>query len=909
MLLRKLLLHYCTTLLAIFCFCFTLQGQSGNILATPISIEIKNESIRAALKKIENKTNVAFVFDKQKIPIETKVSISAKNKKLKWVLEQLLAKTKIDFQALGSQISLFNNPDKKQPPVPQYTISGYLIDKSTQDPLIGATILEPKTYRGTTTNIEGFYSLTLPQGEHQLVCSYIGYQPITTKLKLGGNVKLDLDLKEGAEMEEVVVEASEFMDSRHELNVVSSHTMDIATIKSLPNILGEADVVKAMQLLPGVQSGSEGASGLFVRGGGPDQNLFLLDGVPVYNANHLFGFVSIFDSKIIKSSTIIKGGFPARYGGRLSSVLDIQTRTGDMQKFHGEVSLGLLSVGGSVEGPIWKGKTSFLISARRSWADLFAVPIQQAIVDDNGGIGSVVNYSFYDINVKLKHKFSDKNYLVLNGYFGDDFLNYKATNLLSFIIGRDTIAKASQNEDKLQWGNKIVALHWHSQLSDKLFMTSSAIYSNYFYQSKTYNYSVLTNQDAEVLADDVFESEGETPIHDIGAKVHFDYVPHNKHYIRFGASYTYHLFKPEISKTNFSTHSDTATIGPGSETEIETYTGIHEISAFIEDDIRIGKVLKINPGIHLALFALNGETYFSPQPRLLVNVLVAKRTSIKASYARMTQFVHLLTNPGIGLPTDLWLPTTDEIPPEHSHQVTLGFTQDFPFDLEFTAEGFYKYMENLLEYNPSTNFFDTKNSWENLVDLGTGESYGAEFMLHRTRGKFTGWVTYTLSWSWRQFERINRGNKFPYRYDRRHDISIALNYKFNDQFDIGLVWVYGSGHPVTLGMERYTPIQTQVDQYNNVGAALSTGSIVSEITNIVDRNNFRMPDYHRLDLSFNWNKKLKYGSQTLSIGVYNVYNQLNPYMITPVEQNDGSLKLFQTSILPIMPSISFTRRW
>ncbi len=876
-------------------------GQGSPVLEQHISINIQNKSIAAALSLLEEKnTALHFVFDPSKISLKKRINLNAKNKKISWVLAQVLAETDIDFKLFGTQITLYNNPDKVQPLPLQFTISGYLIDQKTNDPLIGATVFEPITSRGTTSNIEGFYSLTLPKGKHQIVCSYIGYESITTILDLEKHTKLDVNLDAGKDMEEIVVESSENIESRHELNVISSNTMDIKVVKALPSMLGEADVIKAMQLLPGVQSGSEGAPGLFVRGGGPDQNLFLLDGVPVYNANHLFGFVSIFDSKIIKKATIIKGGFPARYGGRLSSVLDIHTRTGDMQEFHGEVSIGLLSGGFSIEGPIWKGKTSFLVAARRSWVDLFGVPIQQAIVNDNGGSGNIINYSFYDINVKLKHKFSDKNYLILNGYFGDDFFNYKQTSNLSFLLGKETLTKSINNEDQLQWGNKIVALHWHTELSQKLFMKVSATYSNYFYESKTESYAELLNGQGFTIQEDEFESEGQTPIHDVGGKVAFDYIPHNKHYIRFGFGYTYHLFRPEISKSSFSF--------AGPESEIESFNNIHEFVAYIEDDIRIGKVLKINPGIHIADFYLKGQNYFSVQPRLSVNLLVTKQTSIKASYARMTQFVHLLTNPGIGLPTDLWLPTTKNVPPEHSHQWSLGFTQDLPLGLEFTTEGFYKIMENVLEYNPSTNFLQDRRSWESLVDIGRGESYGGELLLQRNKGKFTGWISYTLSWSWRQFERLNRGKKFLYRYDRRHDISVVLNYKFNKNWDVGMTWVYGTGHPVTLGLERYTPIQAQVGQYNAT-STLSTGTIISDITNIVDRNNFRMPAYHRMDVTVNWYKKLKHGSQTLSLGIYNVYNQLNPYMLVPKEGEDGTLRLYQISILPIMPSINYTRRW
>lgn len=882
---------------------FSVLAQDEAILNTRVSIQLKDRSINTALMLLEEKIGtINFVFDRSKIQLNKRISVRANREKFGWVLGQVLSGTPIDFKVFGTQITLYDNPDKIQPLPTQYTISGYLMDRKTQDPLIGATIFDPITFRGTTTNIEGFYSLSLPKGQHQLVCSYIGYQSISKVLDLVDHTKLNLELNAGAEMKEIVIESSENIKSKHDLNAISSNTLDVQTVNSLPNMLGEADVVKAMQLLPGIQSGSEGASGLFVRGGGPDQNLFLIDGAPVYNANHLFGFVSIFDSKIVKKATIIKGGFPARYGGRLSSVLDIRTRTGDMQNYHGEISIGLLSVGASVEGPIWKGRTSFLITGRRSWADIFAVPIQQAIVDDNDGVGSIINYNFYDVNLKIKHKFSDKNYLILNGYFGDDFLNYKEAQKIKFGLGFETLTKEINNKDQLKWGNKIISLHWHTELTNKLFMTTTATYSNYFYESKTENQANLQDSFGNALIEEEFKSEGQTPIHDIRGSINFDYIPHNKHYIRFGVGYTHHLFKPEINKSTFN-----FAFGEG-EDEIANFNNIHEFSAFIEDDICIGKILKINLGIHIADFLLKEKNYFSVQPRLLVNLLVTKNTSIKSSYARMSQFVHLLTNPGIGLPTDLWLPATKNVSPEHSHQWTLGMTQDFPLDLEFTVESFYKIMENLLEYNPSTNFLQDKRSWEALIEIGSGRSYGGEVMLQRNKGKFTGWVTYTLAWSWRMFEQLNKGKPFPYRYDRRHDVSVALNYKFNDNWTIGMVWVYGTGHPVTLGLERYTPIQTQIDLYNSANG-INTGTIVSNITNIVDRNNFRMPAYHRLDLTVNWHKKLKYGSQTLSLGIYNVYNQANPYLVVPRETADGGLKLYQVSILPIMPSVSYARRW
>lgn len=893
-------------------FCLGLASNSlsaqTTVLDTKISLNIKNKPLRVALQKIQQLSQAKFVYDKRKTPINQKVSIQVSQQSIQKILTTLFAKTDIDFKAFGKQISLFPNSNKKTTTTSQnkfriekHTISGYLYDADSKEPLIGATVIDPKSYKGTTTNIEGFYSLTLPKGEYDIVWSYIGYQATTRNISLQKNIKLSLNLSSGQLLEEVVVSAKDSEDSRHELNEVGTVKLSMEKVKELPSLMGEADIVKAMQLIPGVQSGGEGTSGLMVRGGSPDQNLILLDGVPIYNANHIFGFVSIFGSSIVKSAKLIKGGFPARYGGRLSSVLDVHTKEGNLRKWHGEAAVGLLSAQFTLEGPIIKEKTSILISGRRSWVDLFAVPIMRAVRKKNG-FGQVLNYNFYDTNLKVKHKFSDDNYLLFSGYIGGDFVCLDDKSVVDPELGL-FFTKINQ----LQWGNKLAALQWNKSIGSQAFARTALSYTNYNYNSSntlSNSFEFEFDGQIEVFGIDTILSEANSNVQDASFKLDFDYIPDSKHYIRFGAGYIFHLFQPSIQRASFDWWSQTTAA------QITGNNIVHELYTYIEDDIKIGKILKINPGLHFSTFLLSQKAYWSIQPRLIVSLLLAKKSSLKASYARMTQFVHLLTNPGIGLPTDLWVPTTKQIPPEHSHQWSLSYTQGFGKGYELTIEGFYKSMENLLEYETTTNFLSSKRSWEELVTVGKGQSYGAELFFEKRLGKFTGWLGYTLSWSNRQFNHINNGNPFPYRYDRRHDFSIALNYKFSPKFDIGAVWVYGSGHAVTLGLENYSSLPVQRDPsylslyYNSTNSA-------SQLSNIKERNNYRMPDYHRLDISANFHKELKKGSQTISFGVYNVYFRKNAYMLVP-EQNIDEFgaeyaSISKISLLPIMPFFTYTR--
>ena len=769
-----------------------------------------------------------------------------------------------------------------------YTISGYVKDAISQETLIGASILEVEGGKGTSTNVYGFFSLTLPAGKYTLVGSYIGYQSFRQEVDLQSDLELSISLEEGETLAEVVITAEQAGPSRHEESQMSVNQISMAKVKALPVLLGERDVLKIIQLLPGVQSGAEGTSGLYVRGGGPDQNLMLLDGVPIYNANHLFGFLSTFNGDAVKSASIIKGGFPARYGGRLSSIVDIRMKEGNMSEYHGNASLGIISGKLSVEGPIVKDKTSFSISGRRTWFDAITTPIQNARVK-RGKQEGTGNYFFYDLNAKINHKFSDKNRLYLSTYLGDDKLKFAFQD--DFQASENEQGTARFDND-LNWGNRIVAARWNLQWSPKLFSNTTLTYSQYDYELGGKYDSDIRQSDATRKV--IYEYGSTSQIKDFGAKIDLNYVPNPNHYIRFGGGYTNHAFTPTVvfEKANFE--GDTTNVTSGNKKVFAD-----EYFAYVEDDMRIGNRIKVNAGLHFAGFRVGKSNYTSFQPRFTVSYLLNDKMSIKGSYAHMTQFIHLLTNPGLGLPTDLWVPSTDRIKPETSVQYAAAFTRTLPGGFEMTVEGFYKEMNNLVEYKAGVNVFGSSQGWEDKIEVGDGESYGAEFLLEKKTGKTTGWLGYTLSWSNRTFKNINDGQPFPYRYDRRHDLSLAVTHKASDRIDFGLVWIYGTGNTYTLATQRFFQAHRNRDTFYD-------GDTYQPILDFTDqRNNQRMPAYHRLDLSVNLHKEKNFGRQTWSFGVYNAYSRQNPFAVYLTEDFDGKAKLKQISLLPILPFVSY----
>jgi hypothetical protein len=756
------------------------------------------------------------------------------------------------------------------------TINGTVKDKNTGENLIGSSIYCPETKQGTTTNQYGFYSLTLAPSAKNILVSYVGYKPVSVRLDSVEAHSISFQLESGQTLNEI--EISESREGKiHESTRLGSTTLPISQIKSVPALLGEVDVFKVLQLLPGVQSGTEGSSGLYVRGGGADQNLILLDGVPVYNASHLFGFLSVFNADAINNVELIKGGFPARYGGRLSSVIDINMKEGNNKELKVAGSIGLISSKLAIEGPLKNDKTSFIVSARRTYIDLLARPALKAFGNKNEAVG----YYFYDLNAKLNHQINPNNRLYVSAYAGND----KAVSHATGGYNNSIESLLTQTDYGLKWGNVTTAFRWNSILTNRLFMNMTASYSKYRFDIKTRSHAVYETEDTTEVR--TYASNYRSGIRDLSLKADFDYMPSSRHYIRFGAQAIRHLFNPGVVAVSSNVSIDTVA-GSSKKTALE-------LSAYVEDDLMISQTMKVNLGVHLSGFSVDQKFYPSFQPRISTRLLISQNLSWKASYGWMTQFIHLLTNSGVGLPTDLWVPATGKIKPPTSTLTSTGFAWTLKDKYELSVEGYYKTMTNLIEYQDGANYLDVESDWQDKVTTGIGESYGIELFAHRKVGKINGWVGYTLSWANRKFAAINDGKWFAYRYDRRHDIEITTSYNHKPHKDFSISWMFATGSPVTVPKSTYAQPAEFLRWQINVPVMYYGG-----------RNNFRLNNYHRLDISYTVRKKKKWGERSWSFGAYNAYSRKNPFFIEyDYDFTSGKKKFIQYSLFPIIPSVTY----
>lgn len=771
----------------------------------------------------------------------------------------------------------------------KYTLSGYITDAETGEALIGANTYNFKSASGTVSNTYGFYSFTLPADSVYLTFSYIGYEPQTFALDLTKDVEMNVKLSSSVSLEVVEVTASKNGEAIEEQTQMSTVSIPVSQIKKLPAFLGETDILKALQLLPGIQSGGEGQSGLYVRGGSPDQNLILLDGVPVYNASHLFGFFSVFNTDAIRDVTLIKGGFPARYGGRLSSVLDIKMKEGNTKEIKGAGSIGVIASKFTLEGPIGSENTSFIVSARRTYIDILARPLIQAGFRADGDEGNA-GYFFYDLNAKVNHKFSDKDRLFLSFYSGRDKFyldlqeNYDDGDTYITDIG-------------FGWGNITSALRYNHVWGKRLFSNVTLTYSQYDFSTGARNKDTYT-QGGETIVDE-FSLNYSSGIQDYSAKVDFDFVPNPDHFIRFGASIIAHEFDPGTFNVLFADQEERIDTTFG-----QTVVNANEFAMFVEDDVKITDRLKVNAGLHFSGFGLkNGKVFTSLQPRVGARYLLPGNASLKASFATMQQYVQFLTNENLSLPTDLWLPTTERVLPQSSWQVAGGFAKTFRGQYEISIEGYYKQMKNVVSYTEGSSFVSF-GDWQDNVTQGDGEAYGAEFLIRKTQGKLTGWVGYTLNWTWRSFPDINFGKRYPYKYDRRHDISVVGVYDFNERISLSGSWVFGSGNAYTLGEAVYSGYFPQGDGE----FSFLDGFFTQYFT---ERNNQRTPSYHRFDIGINFTKQKRIWKRTWSFGAYNLYNRANPFFLylDSVQNEAGTGQrtvLKQVSIFPIIPYVNWS---
>ena len=761
------------------------------------------------------------------------------------------------------------------------TLSGFIYEQGSKEALIAVTVFTAGGAYGTTSNDYGFYSLTLPEGTYDVVFDYVGYNQQIVTLALDSNYSFTAYLvPQGNRLTTTEIELKK-REKESDKVQMSSVDIPIKQIKEIPALFGEKDVLKVIQLLPGVQSGSEGQSGLYVRGGGPDQNLIILDGATVYNAQHLFGFFSLFNGDALRSVELIKGGFPARYGGRLSSVIDMNMKDGNKEKTTGEVGVGIISSKGILEGPLAKGKGSYILSGRRTYVDALMQPFILATSDGKSSGG----YFFYDFNAKANYQINKKNKVYVSGYFGRDKFYFNEKYGENF---------KEQTKTNFGWGNATGTFRWNHVIGPKVFVNTSLIYS-------TYNLGIAAKE--EQADTTLFELRYGSGIRDYSFKQDFDYYLNNRHKIKFGYVATHHKFTP--SALVLTDNYDSSRIND------EVNFNAIETGLYVEDEVKFNSKLKGLIGLRLSSFHVDGADYINPEPRIALAYTLAKNLSAKLSYATMNQYIHLLSSSGVGLPTDLWVPATQKVKPQSSSQIAGGLAKDFKKpQISITVEGYYKTMSNIIAYKEGASFLQIEAavdgeakqvSWEDNVTTGKGVSYGTELLLQKKYGKFTGWLGYTLSWTKHTFDSINNGKSFYARYDRRHDISVVGQYKINDRMTLSANWVYGTGNAITL------PISTfRLDNHNlftNASGFWTNGQQYTE------RNGFQMKAYHRADIGLQIKKVKPKGVRTIEFSAYNLYSRKNPfyYYIGTERRFDPNSKqvLKQVSLFPILPSISW----
>jgi hypothetical protein len=735
------------------------------------------------------------------------------------------------------------------------TVNGYVLEKITGEPVIGALVSRLDGDARVFTNSYGYFSITLPTGSVRLETSASGHDRDTSTFLLIRDTTLNLLIPRIAQSMGTAVITTKRNEQEVKSTRISVINLKPADIRNIPTIGGELDIIKVAQLLPGVQKGAEGQTGFQVRGGDPDQNLILLDEATVYSISHLFGFFSVFIPESIEDMDIYKGGFPAEYGGRLSSILDLRMKEGNKNKFSGSGGVGILSSRLTLEGPIVKDKASFIISGRRTYIDQVF-----------GLFGLNLPYYFYDMNAKLTWNINKKNKLFYTFYLGNDVLkeNSQQTTDSGDVLGV---------KFGFYLGNITNTLRLNHVWSPKLFSNTSLIYTRF-------RYSV----EGEFGSNSIFIG---SRIYDIGAKQDFTWYRNNESTVRFGASLVNHTFKPNV----ISAQGDISNyIRDSSGKVIQT----QEMGLYIRNEQKINEKLKINFGLRTSFCLTEKHLYTGIEPRLAAVYETGKRSALKFGYARMKQYLHLVSSSSVSLPTDLWYPVTKNVKPQKSDQVTLGFQRAFAKpDFFFSAEVYYKTMQNSTEYKEGAVLI-LNNSYESELLQGSGRAYGGELLFRREKGRLNGWVGYTLSWSNRMFDSLNRGMRFPAKYDRRHSVSVVANYIINRKWDIGLVWVYNSGSRFTAQVGKYfmpKPGYTGVD-------------VVPVYTT---RNAVSMSPSHRLDLNLvrKCRQTKKFKAEWV-FSVYNTYNRAEPYRIRIVaDPNTGALAYEQPGLFGTIISLAY----
>ncbi len=735
------------------------------------------------------------------------------------------------------------------------TISGYVKDAASKEALIGASVVNANTKSGTSTNQYGFFSLTANAADTiELIISYQGYKINAKKIAAKNDIQLNVLLENNTgSLGEVVVSSA-----RNNRNVQKAQMgvidVPLKAIKNFPVLMGERDVLKIIQLLPGVQAGQEGTAGFYVRGGNLDQNLVQLDEATVYNPNHLFGLFSTFNVNSINHVQLIKGGFPAEYGGRLSSILNITMKEGNKTNYQTEGGIGLLSTNLTFQGPIQKNKSSFIISARKSHINLLLQPASS----------KSTSYSFYDINAKMNYELGKKDHIFLSFFKGNDNAGYTGANSLNYAT---------------DFGNTTGTLRWNHLFGTKIFSNTSFIYNDYHL-----GLGSTQNNYYEVLY---------TGIKDLSAKTDFTFTPGEKHRVKAGFTYTYHTLYPSSVSSKVPRRGNQITINKDSIAKRFS----NELAFYLSDDYDISKTISVNYGIRIPYFTWGGTSYTGIEPRITTKLSLNPTTSIKASWTLMNQFLHAVPNSTASLPTDTWLSSSSLIKPQKSSQVALGLFKNFNDNaIETSVEAYYKTMDNQVLFKEGAQVLLNTNL-DSILTFGKGNSYGVELLIRKNVGRLTGWLSYTWSKTTQQFAELNRGASFPAAFDRRHNFSLAGSYELSKHWTFSADFVFYTGRAFTLPTGRVT-VPVNASLYDGVYYDYSS------------RNNARLKSYHRLDVSFSNKKTVKFWGKKYErewvFGAYNLYSRLNPYFVYLTTNADTKQpEARQVSLLPIIPSVSF----
>ncbi len=949
---------------SLFCYWMLpshLYAQSGP-MKKKISIRIKNKTLPQAIKQLERKTQVYFSYDNSLLPAKHIVNLEVKEGNLKEVCLLLLKGTNMKYELVHDKIILQQKkqisktiapppapllkpprnistkkkavrkkkaappPTKpitttKPPPLrppPTLTpvspckISGYLVDHKTGEKLVGANIvLRTQHITGTSSNNAGFFSLQVPSGKQELEISYIGYKRLLFPLELKGDTALEFRLHPNLELPVVEISPitpqlpsasassdslNSIMDTTH-LDALSVYTLTQNDLSKLPTILGESDVINSIGVLPGVLSSQTGDGGMRVRGGSPDQNLILLEGIPVYNPTHFFGFFSIFNADAVQQAQLIRGNIPARFGERLSSILNIQLKEGNNRHWGGNIHTGLISSKVLVEGPIWKNKSSLMLAARMSHLQPFSGAFQNFDFEE-----VIFNHVFYDLNARLTHRLSPSSKLSFSFFKGGDV--YEDEQILE---EEEPNLTAFQENIGLDWGNQIASFHLEQQIGKQLlgqFSISDNRYNNFSNQS--YYQNTYFYNDLETYK---FETYFNTNVHDIALKADIDYIWHPKHYTKFGGNITFHNFSFD-SLEEEEVYID--------QEELYTYElpYFEELQAqsrsiYIENDWQINSKFKLNAGLRLSSFLVENETYTNLQPRLSLWYQATKKLGFKAAYSRMSQYLHLLTLNTPGLPFQIWFPSNEDLAPMLSHHFVFGIHTQLGKKWTLQSEVYYKNNQNLVERA----LIDDEEVWEEdnpfvtqweagIIQEGKGWDYGWECLLEKKRGKTTALMSYALAWSVRQFERINENKRYYNSFDSRHQISLSLQHQFSKHFDVAALWTYRTGFPFTIDFY-------QLEEFENEDDFLEENWELEDDDDdttppILSRNNARLPNTHRLDISVNFHHFTKWGKGYLKFGLYNIYNKRNPLYIERNYQTTGRSSILKSKDdLPLLPELSY----